>query len=92
MPILISAYIRPDQGSPVVPPAPNAPPPPPPISTADLAPVLTTQRPYQFAGYHLAHDGDENIIYTTTPTAWLTQPRNWSRRAVNVVLYDLRSY
>ena len=53
-----------------------------------LSPAYTTQRGYRFTGYHLHHDGDENII-KTYPYDY--QPMWWSQRAISVANNVMRS-
>jgi len=67
-------------------------PPPPPSVTFPASAVLTTQRGDRFTGYHLFHDTDGNLLYFSTPQAWLNQPRSWSLKETTVGLFDLRSY
>lgn len=87
MPVSIGTYIRanPDDKS------FGAPPPPPDPQSYPAAPVLLTQRGERFTGYHLFHDSDENVIFFMPPSAWLNQPRSWSRREMTVGLFDLRA-
>ena len=86
MPINIKTYIKtsPTDTSLGVlqPPAPEREP---------VVPILSTQRDYRFAGYHLLRDGDGNIILQLPVGAWLNQPQSWSREQMNEGTFDLRA-
>ena len=88
MPVAVSAVYR----SFGVPPAEHLPVPEPiPGSNAvpdPLSPAYCTQRGYRFTGYHLHHDGDENII---KDYPYDYQPLWWSKRAIWVANNVMRS-
>jgi len=87
MPVIIGSFNRstPTDNSFGVPPAPR------PSNEFPATAVLLTQRGERFAGYHLFHDSSGNLLYFNKPSAWLTQPRSWSARAISYGLFDLRA-